>query len=345
MDFVNTTPLPADLSVTDVAEGLREGMLVAKATFRVEPGGAVLERDEPDPIRFEDEETELGLLPRDNLPRRGRELEVMVLGRAHAPTGRKVERMLVSLRVGEHQRSLLVTGDRVWLDRQRCSAPQPFDAMPLTWARAFGGSVLVEVDREAFVDIPYPRNPAGRGFDARPSIDALAKQWKVPAGYPRWDQARPLPNVEDPGAPITAWADEPTPAGFAPLPLSSALHAERAVAVEAQPLAMTVDERAFFRAPPALVLPLPPRGAPVALDGMTKDQRLAFALPELAVWADYVVGDYRGSRPLAPQALLLLPETRRFTLVYRLHFNLPHRLGEERSMRLRTSEGWFDWSA
>ena len=40
--------------------------------------------------------------------------------------------------VAGRQKTILVTGDRVWRDGQP-SEPQPFESMPLVWERAFGG--------------------------------------------------------------------------------------------------------------------------------------------------------------------------------------------------------------
>ena len=55
------------------------------------------------------------------------------------------------VRVGDLSKSLMVFGDRYWLD-DRPTDPQPYEAMPLDWAHAYGGP-------------SYPDNPNGRGAD------------------------------------------------------------------------------------------------------------------------------------------------------------------------------------
>lgn len=114
---------------------------------------------------------------------------------APAPGARRAE---VSFRFGHEDnafhRRAVVFGDRRWerpsgRGLPRISEPEPFDRIPLTYERAFGGP-------------DHPENPVGRGFNLL-----------IPPGG-----SAPLPNLEDPDHPIRNLASAPQPACFAPLP-------------------------------------------------------------------------------------------------------------------------------
>ncbi|WP_437682408.1 DUF2169 domain-containing protein [Sorangium sp. So ce131] len=351
MELVNVTPVPARLFVARLLGGAhRAGMIVAKATFRVTPQGPALDTQDPVPILAEDHETELGLLPRDDLPRRDEAFEVALLGAAYAPRGRPVQQMTVGLSVGGERRELAISGDRRWEGREgerRIGPAAPFTRMPLTYERAFGGRADVEIDREAFVEVSDLRNPRGRGFDPGPPARGLAEMLRAPEGYPRYDEERLLPNVEDPAAPIRAWDDAPDPASWAPLPMESALHAARSVRppdpqdpVEPGKMPpMEIHEAVFHRAHPTWIVSRPEPGSVVTMSGLTPDREVvSFRLPALQVVVDYVAGTRAGTRELTPQLLLLLPEEERFYLVFRHAFMFEYP-SAERSMRLRLVDG------
>ncbi|WP_271553514.1 DUF2169 family type VI secretion system accessory protein [Bradyrhizobium sp. CCBAU 45394] len=68
--------------------------------------------------------------------------ELLISGHAAAPEGRTTERMMLGWALGPIQKHLLVTGDRYWqttINGWRPTDAQPFQQMPLTHQRAFGG--------------------------------------------------------------------------------------------------------------------------------------------------------------------------------------------------------------
>lgn len=133
--------------------------------------------------------------------------DVVVLGHAYAPPGSR--RGSASISVGSVHKRLEVFGDRkVALGRDGrilFSHPAPFDRMPVTKERAYGGRDLVtestwgnpytllerqlEWDAAAHSPFAYPRNRAGRGYLVTPTAQAC--------------EAITLPNLEDPGALLT----------------------------------------------------------------------------------------------------------------------------------------------
>jgi hypothetical protein len=230
MRLVNATAVPARLMTGSLLGAIhRVGMLVAKATFRTGPRSVELDTQDPWPILDDDRATDLGLVPRDDLPRRDDAFEVVVLGAAYAPGGGPVGRTTGAVAVGDERRELSVFGDRVWENSggPRIGAPVPFTRMPLTHERAFGGTAEVEIDREAFVQAMDARNRHGRGFDPVPAARSLAEQLKAPEGYPRYDETRPLPNIEDPAALIQRPDDAPEPVFWGAVPVDTGIQAAR----------------------------------------------------------------------------------------------------------------------
>lgn len=348
MDFVNQTPLPAQLKAGaphGLDRNVRLALLVAKATFVVEANGiARLDAESPLPCLPADEETELGRIPQDDLVRSDDDVfEVALLGAAHAPGGRPVSEVTVSMSLGSIRRQLVVIGDREWPAGP--AQVEPFARLPMTWSRAFGGRCEVEIDRGAFVELGEPLNREGVGFDPAPSARHLKNQLGCPEGYPVVPPALRLPNLERPEARIRERSDAPLPTCWAPLSLQSGLHAERFAAEHArrglEPEDVGDNPVVFHRAHPDWVIPMPARGAAFRLDNATPDGRLEFALPGLRVIADVLRGDAVQTVELAPQRLVVFAEERRFTLSYGKTFRYAAVAESERSLRLRLQEGWY----
>lgn len=162
-----------------------------KGCYRLVPGGRAVPLEKADPVTgdlFEGDDPALGacFYASDVVPRKPK-ADVLVVGKAHAPTGVAVPECAVTVSVGKASLSLRVTGDRQWVDDSRHTDPKPFTEMPLGFEHAFGGP-------------GWSANPAGRGF--------------VPRGA---KASGPLPNVEDPGALVKRITDHPAPASFGPL--------------------------------------------------------------------------------------------------------------------------------
>jgi hypothetical protein len=101
-------------------------------------------------------------------------------------------------------------------------------------------------------------------------------------------------------------------------------------------------DRWLYRAHPDWIIERPLPGAVVAMENLLPDARqVQFALPQIRVVADYTLSGRTGQRDLIPQLLLLLPEEKRFYLVYRLPFNFDPNDAKERAFRLRVEQGWF----
>jgi uncharacterized protein YjbI with pentapeptide repeats len=132
--------------------------------------------------------------------------EVLVTGNAY-PRGGPSTACQVRLRLGGIDKTLYAIGDRRWQRGGTASDPTPFESMPISWNRAFGGT-------------GYHKNPLGRGVAPIEGEDG--------------ERFQPLPNIEYPKKLIRAQGDKPEPAGFGAIDLSWAPR---------QPKAGTYDQK------------------------------------------------------------------------------------------------------
>lgn len=360
MELVNHTPVTADLRLSYLSERSpnRRGYLTAKATFNVVGGRAELDRNSPFEVFTEMQDHPLGCIPQDVMVIERDPFEVMLLAEVVAPEGETLTQTTVEMSVGGQTRTLAVFGDRAW-DGDVISEPLPFERMPLTWERAYGGSGQIEIDEGAFLDVCDPINVLGRGVDLSAHAEALARELVLPPGYPRFDSERRLPNLEDPRALIVDPSDKPRPVCWAPVPLevgarfSPALdgidrdalkQTERTNALEESAMRELIVSN-LRHAHPDWWIPRPARGASITLKGVLAEGDLSFDLPALRVFGDYVVGPRRGTRELVPQCLVLFANERRLCITYRTSFKLRFVIGQERCFRLRTEEGWYEGAA
>jgi uncharacterized protein YjbI with pentapeptide repeats len=168
-------------------------VVVVKASFRLAHGAVAAPLDEAIPVQgdaFSGEVEGVDLLgaciyASDLAPFKPR-ADVLVAASAHAPSTRPVTSCDVSVSLGSAALTLRVSGDRVWLDEDRASAPKPWTALAIGYDRAYGGK-------------GRPANPVGAGH---------ADEFR--AGLA-------LPNVEALGELVKSFADQPAPAGFGPL--------------------------------------------------------------------------------------------------------------------------------
>lgn len=205
--------------------------IVTKRTYRLRPGRRAALAESQVPVVTELVRDEQRCLVDDvdaMITKHGTDL--VIKGSAHAPGGRPVPELDVSVRVnGSFEYGVTVIGDRVcrWCDgRLSFSDPEPFTSMPITYDRAYGGSdetARAELDRHRLADLQpyvqydlwganlcvYYRNSAGKGF--------LIHEGEHADGLP-------LPNIEDPKDRLTAsrlalgdaytWYRQPLPAGL-----------------------------------------------------------------------------------------------------------------------------------
>ncbi len=167
-------------------------MVLVKATFDlVHEGVATVAAEQvvtTGPVHWDDDAEQSLRLDSDFAVMKPRG-ECFFTGSAYAPGAEPVSSLLAGFRVGSVVRSIAVFGDREWGAFGAMTDPRPFISMPLRWERAFGGA-------------GHPYNPVGAG------LSAVERDGR---------RVTPLPNLEDPGQPVSSQGDRPPPACFAPL--------------------------------------------------------------------------------------------------------------------------------
>jgi hypothetical protein len=235
--------------------------------------------------------------------------DVVLVGHAYAPHSGATE-VNVGLNVGSLRKSAIVFGDRVWFRSAggwAMTRPVPFEKVPLTYERAFGGWDRSHPDpNRHIVDV---RNPVGTGFGPAANGEARA------------------PNIEDPGALIRQFGERPPPAGFGfvsphwqPRRELSGTYDERWQKERSPRLPKNFDRRHFNAASAGLVAAGYLRGdESVTMIGATPAGRLSFSLPAMQPPEVRVVFHGQKEQRLATtlDTVIIEPDERRVVMLWR----------------------------
>lgn len=313
---VNHTPFAIERSFVRDRTGAEVWLVAVRATFRVRPDGSLQRADQQIPVArvasYLGEPGKSSLAHEADLVLTKTGVDLLLHGHAHAPRGRTAEVVDVSIRCGRWVKVLRVHGDRVWMRGIGASAlslarARPFDKMPITYERAWGGR-----DPDAKPDEPYrmaAENPIGRGYTSRPTslVDSLA------------------PNIEDPRSPIVPGPGPQTPAGFGPLApnwtprRTYAGTYDEAWRKNRAPLwPADFDDRFFSAAPVDQQLPrFASDGQVLELVNLTPNGQMRIVLPRIRISVETIFGD--GQAPKQEAALhtvLLEPDQARVQMVW-----------------------------
>lgn len=229
--------------------------------------------------------------------------EFVMHGKCFAPKGRAVTQAVVKAKVAGLEKTLAVTGNRVWKNRgltSIISEPEPFSSVDLNYSNAFGG--------EGFAN-----NPVGKGMP--PGDNALQHS---------------LPNIESPAYPIVFMDDRPQPASFAPLDFTwpqrfskAGTHDEAWLQTRFPGFAADMDWSIFNTAQPDQILPAYFSGAEAfEVQGMHPEKPVVRGtLPGCAMRCFVTEkGDARMALrdvPTRAETLVLFPGAERAVLIFR----------------------------
>lgn len=337
MELSNQTQFAAHLFRGCVDEKQIFATLVVRVGYSVQADGKCEPVTPPEVVRLQDDEKEGEILESDAAPQKAGG-DVCVIGRAY-PQGAPATATMVRIQVGDVEHRLRVTGDRVWEARRginlksvcararkgvfdqdafQPSDPVPFESMPMSWSRAFGGQAAFDGNQ-----VPHAENPGGRGFLIVPDSAA----------------GTPLPNLEDPQHPIVHWRDWPTPVCFAPCPRTSKLRTDRGIDINKVDESWTLKPAYFSIAHPWLLFPDLKPECPITVEGMSHDGPLSFRLPNPPLATEVTVGRRSLSVPLRLDTVEIFPDQRRLSLVLRTAFRYYVHPGERRVTTVFVSEG------
>src|SRR5262249_30256325 len=292
----NRTPLAFEPLFTADLEGSPVVLGVVKATYAISVAGRLALAEQQLPVSLAGERHAGGeswkYEPETALTKAA--TDVALVGSAIPPRGRARE-LEVALRVGPVEQRAVVVGDRVWRKRLGggivATDPEPFERMPLTWERAFGGWDRSVADPA--VHRVEPRTPLGPGYRR---------------GRGSFEDGVRLPNVESPAHRVRGFDDHPPPVGFGftspnfhPRPTLAGTYDDPWRATRMPLLPRDFDSRFFNGAAPGLTAPGYLRGdEPVRVANVGPAGELAFHLPRVpAPRVTVVKGD--GAYPPQPR--------------------------------------------
>lgn len=306
-------------------------VLALRATWDIRSDGRLVAIEkEPDLTlidAYRDDPTKTSLLREAELAPAKPSTDIVVMGRAIAPE-RGTKQMQVSLAcTGLPTSTLFVHGEREWKKRligHALSEPKPFESCELMWELAAGG-----MDEASTPPASDQRNPVGVGLRGTktkapqeelpvPRITASAEDLVTPVGWgfvaPGW-----LPRVTYAGTYDKAWQEDRFPL-----------------------LPEDFDPRFFQTAAPGLTSAKPLKGGEkLRVTGCHKSGDVSCTLPAIAVSAR--VAFHKGDEltcPLTLATVLLEPNDRRLTLLWRGEVNIHRRLEQMLEMELTaTGEG------
>jgi hypothetical protein len=316
MELVNWTPFAAARTVVSDREGRDVLLAVVKCTYAAGKGAQLEPAERQHPVRAADdfygEPGQSSVRWESDFAVYKPATDVVVLGHAYPPR-RPESQIQVALRLGPLFRVLTVFGERFWRRGRSMSSPAPFEKMPLTYERAFGGT-----DRSSPNPLHHemePRNPVGRGFRAQRS---------------ELKEGVPLPNIEDPEHLIRSPRDRPPPAGLGFIARSWQPRAalagtyDEAWRKHRAPLPpLDFDERHHNAASPSLMAsPHLVGNELVELAHMSPSGTLRFRLPGQRPRVFACIGRQRHEVPVLFDTLVLLPDEEQAVMVWRGHRHL-----------------------
>jgi hypothetical protein len=318
----NRTPYAAERRWVRDREGAEVWLVAVKCVFDIQPDGTTKISGEQSPPNLVPKHladpAQSSVLYDADLVLTKTTTDITVMGHAHAPGGRAVDQLDVGFRVGSVQKLLRVFGDRTW-NGSSATSPLPFERMPLTYERAFGGRDAGSPNPDQDWDW---RNPAGIGFcTSAARASGLA-----------------LPNIEYPDQLISSWSDRPVPAGFGPIAahwqpraVFAGTYDERWRKTRDPLLPDDFDDRFFQSAP---MDQQPPQflngGEPVALKGLMPSGELQFHLPRvfLRLETEFTNGAEQTHERPRLYSVIIEPDTPRVSLVFQSSLPCHHRVHE-----------------
>jgi hypothetical protein len=314
----NETPFCAARKWVRDGNGALVWIVAVRASFTILPDGSVeLSKEQSDPQlvpKYKGGPGESSLLYDSDLPLAKAGTDVLLHGSAYAPAGSVADHVDVSLRIGHLNKTLRVSGNRIWqrgLLGVEMSESQPFDRMPIEYERAFGGKAGLSAKTEG---ITWDRrNPIGTGF-AITNEDALGAR---------------LPNIEKKTDLISSWRQHPEPAGFGPVAPNWSPRLELAGTYDELwqkdrfPLLPHDFSERFFQCAPAdqQMKVFLKGGERVELTNLTAAGKLAFCLPRVAFGFETFVAHALVRHTANLHTVTIEPEMDRLSLVW--HTALP----------------------
>jgi hypothetical protein len=314
----NQTPFQARLLRVQRAEDAPvDGALVLKATFEQDAKRRWVPTAEQLPIMNEPLPTAFGVFHGETFMRKDG-VDVGVLGTVRL--ARPLRSAEVTVSIGSKKSTLIVYGDRRWVRSGTglvASRPEPFQEMPLSYERAYGGKTIHDYEERTWMD-----NPVGRGY-------YLSEEGA---------EGKPLANIESAAArPVRLWSDQAPVAGWGPYPFFWGLRACEAIKPSEpvdEPGLPNISTRINNNAHPDLVVPVLPQDADIRISGLRSDAT-TYTVPRLGLRLEVKTGDaVIAEPPIEIDGVFVWADLGHVTVTARARFQYPYNRGEIRSARL-----------
>lgn len=315
MRLENETPYAARLIQLELGDNRLHAAVIVKATFVWDEHGRARPAVEQMPIVDEQLATSFGIFHSDLfLQKQG--VDLCVLGTLRRSQPQHTAQVRVS--TSTHRHTITVFGDRNWLPSGSslvASKPRPFTEMPLSYARAYGGTTKYDYETAVCTD-----NPSGIGY-------YLSEETAV---------GGPLPNIEAEDGPyIRQWQDQPRPAGIGPYPQLWGLRAREGVQLPTNESdSLRVLPRLYNNAHPSLVLSTIEEREAIRIDGL-RDQPIVVELPAFEPIVEVSVGGRVSEANGKLDGVFVWVDCGHVTLTKRIHFEYELYKEQQRVARLR----------
>ena len=328
MELLNATGMQAGYTMGMEPSGREHLVVAVKGTFVIPPPGKEPElAEEQIPLveadTFTGEPGHSAPVYEADYPLRKPRCDVLLLGSAYAPGSRPAERVPVGLKLGPIRKTFDVVGDRLWQAGNRVlpgPAIQPFEQMPITYDRAFGG--IDDFHSDPGRHSAFMQNPVGRGYHQ--VLDTALVD------------GTPMPNTEDPRRPVERPDVAYAPLSFGPVGrgwtprLQFAGTYDQTWLDDVFPFLPADFQDDYFQSAPAdQQMAYPAGGEEVFLLNLTPQGRTAFRLPRVEV--PVVFFPKRGERAETQgviDTVVIEPEKGRFTLTWRASIPLRRNIFE-----------------
>jgi len=333
MNTINNSPFTAAPFFLMDKNGAETLLVVVKGTWSIGSNGTLTLAEEQMPILTEPvysgEPGQSSLIHDTDVVLEKPGTDCVLIGHAWAPNS-GVPHVDVSFAVGPVKKQARVFGDRKWIksgtEAASISRVSPFEKIPLTWERAFGGadtSPPNPADHEYCLE-----NPVGRGIMADTSKIDIDGQL--------------LPNIEDPADLIQTPGQRPRPAGFGMIAPYWQPRAGFAGTYDENwrrtlnPLPPAdLDPRFYSSAAPGLCTPSHLTGTEqVLVEGASPNGALRFELPAATPRASVRLRQREDDIPLLLDTVIVEPDEARLVLVWRGTANVHGKVHEIRFVRV-----------
>jgi len=324
----NNTPFAAEIASFPNEHGIDSLYVIVKATFIMGKQWSLADEQVP-PQKADEYWGEPGLSSIKSLSdfHIGKNnTDILMQGNACAPNHQSVKQLDVHLSVGQVSKTVIVFGDRQWLDGEP-SAPEPFQSMPLVYERAFGGKYQ---DDESIVHAEE-RNLVGSGYVGKRSKAEM--------------EGTALPNIEDPNQLIRHIKDTPAPASFSPScsywsPRTqwAGTYDETWQSTRAPYLPEDFDKRFLNAAHPDLVYPgFLQGGEPIVIKGMHPAGDINLSVPQVKINCNVILKGKALPIKINIETLTLHPNQQQLSMVWLAPFQCDKNLLNINEIELKLS--------